>query len=323
MERRKTKPLDALKQARFTQIATFARLPYSDDLNEIDGVYLGIPFDDGTTYRTGARYGPSSIREQSRLLRPYNYFLDVYPFEVMNYIDYGDVNVVPGYIEDTFRASEEKISMIAKARVIPFIAGGDHSITLSALRSLSKFHGKLNIVHLDSHFDFWDQYWGKKYTHGTWLRRAMDENILNGISQGGMRGPFFGKEDLTFAKEHKINLRTIRDFHSLGSSSAMKELLNSLDKEEPLYISVDIDVVDPAYAPGTGTPEVGGITSWEIMEALRTLVGYRVIGFDVVEVSPQFDPISQNTSLLAANLIYEMMSVVAKNKEIGIEAYVY
>ena len=318
---RNVKPLDALVQARFTQIATFARLPYSKDLSEIDGVFLGIPFDDGTTYRTGARNGPSSIREQSRLLRPYNYFLDVYPFDVMNIIDYGDVDVVPGYIEDTFRASESKITDVTNAKAVPFIAGGDHSVTLSALRVLSKKHGRLNIIHLDSHFDFWDQYWGKKYTHGTWLRRAMDENLLAGISQGGIRGPFFSKDDLSFVKDHRINLQTIREFHELGIKNAMKKLFEGFDKKDPLYVSLDIDVVDPAYAPGTGTPEVGGITSWETMEALRSLVGYRIVGFDVVEVSPQFDPISQNTSLLAANLIYEMMSVVAKNKENNIQAY--
>ncbi|MEM4084103.1 MAG: agmatinase [Thermoplasmata archaeon] len=319
---RKTKPRDALVQARFTQIATFGRLPYSEDLTNIDGVFLGIPFDDGTTYRTGARNGPSSIREQSRLLRSYNYFLDIYPFDVMNFVDYGDVDVVPGYIEDTFSASEKKLRKITDSKVIPFIAGGDHSVTLPILRALSRVHGKLNIIHLDSHFDFWDQYWGKRYTHGTWLRRAIDEDLVNNISQGGMHGSFYGKEDLAFVKEHGIKLQTIKEFHQVGAVEAMKKLCEGFNMKDPLYISFDIDVVDPAYAPGTGTPEVGGITSWQALEALRSLIGFRIVGFDVVEVSPQFDPISQNTSLLAANLIYEMMSVVAKNKANGIEAYV-
>lgn len=321
MVKRKISPLDALVSARFTQPAYFARLPYSNDLTDIDGAFIGIPFDDGTTYRTGARNGPSAIREQSRLLRPYNYFQDVSPFDEMNIIDYGDVNVIPGYIMDTFVASEKKLSELTKAKVVPFIAGGDHSVTLSALRTLGKEHGKLNILHLDSHFDFWDQYWGKKYTHGTWLRRAMDENILKNISQGGIRGPFFTKDDLNFVINNQIQLQTIREFHDIGARNAMKKLMSHFEPSDPLYVSLDIDVVDPAFAPGTGTPEVGGLSSWDILEAVRELFGHRIVGFDVVEVSPQFDPISQNTALLAANLLYEAMSVVAKNKANGINAY--
>ena len=321
MAKRKISPLDALVHARFTQPAFFARLPFSSDLTDIEGAFVGIPFDDGTTYRTGARNGPSAIREQSRLLRPYNYFLDVYPFDEMNIIDYGDIDVVPGYILDTFKATEEKLSKLVNAKVVPFIAGGDHSVTLPALRTLSKEHGKLNILHLDSHFDFWDQYWGKKYTHGTWLRRAMDENLLNGISQGGMRGPFFSNDDLDFVKNSNIKLQTIREFHEIGARKAMKYLITEFNTNDPLYVSIDIDVVDPAFAPGTGTPEVGGLSSWEILEAVRELYGHRIVGFDVVEVSPQYDPISQNTALLASNLLYEAMSVVSKNKTKGLKAY--
>ncbi len=186
---------------------------------------------------------------------------------------------------------------------------------------MAKTHGKVNILHLDSHFDFWDQYWGKKYTHGTWLRRAMDDNLLKNISQGGMRGGFFDKSDLDFVSNEKINLLTIREFHELGVREAMKRLLSKFDKKDPLYVSIDIDFVDPAFAGGTGTPEVGGITSWDALECVRSLLDYRLVGLDVVEVSPVFDPPSQNTALLAANLLYEGLSVIAKNRQNGVEAF--
>lgn len=321
MDKNYFKPIDAFESPRFTQIATFSRLKHVESLDNVDACFLGVPFDSGTTYRTGARQGPSAIREQSRLLRPYNYFMDVYPYEHLNVIDYGDVNIIPTDILDTFNAIEKKMSEILSSNVVPVIGGGDHSITYPVLKQMAKTHGKVNILHLDSHFDFWDQYWGKKYTHGTWLRRAMDDNLLKNISQGGMRGGFFDKSDLDFVSNEKINLLTIREFHELGVREAMKRLLSKFDKKDPLYVSIDIDFVDPAFAGGTGTPEVGGITSWDALECVRSLLDYRLVGLDVVEVSPVFDPPSQNTALLAANLLYEGLSVIAKNRQNGVEAF--
>lgn len=315
------KPMDAFKSPRFTQIATFSRLKYTQSLDNTDVCFLGIPFDSGTTYRTGARQGPSAIREQSRLLRSYNYFMDVYPYDHLNVIDNGDVDVVPVDIMDTFKAVEDRIESILSKNVVPVIAGGDHSITYPILKQMKKKHGILNILHLDSHFDFWDQYWGKKYTHGTWLKRAMDEGLLKNISQGGMRGGFFDKMDLEFIKDHNINFQSIREFHELGTKEVMRSLLKSFDPNDPLYVSIDIDVVDPAFAGGTGTPEVGGITSWDALECIRSLVGYRIVGLDIVEVSPIFDPPSQNTALLAANLLFEAICVIAKNKNNGNKLY--
>lgn len=315
------KPIDAFKSPRFTQIATFARLKHTESLDGVDACFLGVPFDTGTTYRTGARQGPSAIREQSRLLRPYNYFMDVYPYEHLNVVDNGDVNVVPVDIMDTFQAVEDKMNVILSKNVVPMIGGGDHSITYPILKQMAKKHGKVNILHLDSHFDFWDQYWEKKYTHGTWLRRAMDDGLLKNISQGGMRGGFFDKSDLGFVENNNINFLSIREFHSLGIREAMKTLLEKFDPKDPLYVSIDIDVVDPAFAGGTGTPEVGGLTSWDALECVRSLLGFKLVGLDIVEVSPVFDPPSQNTALLAANLLYEGLSVLAKNKENGLDAY--
>lgn len=294
--------IDAMKYPRFTQISTFARLPVCEGLNGVKAVFLGIPFDDATTYRPGARFGPMGIRQGSRLLRPYNQFLEVYPFDVLNMCDAGDVNVVPGYIEDTFKAIEAEV--VKLNGVIPFIAGGDHSITLPVLRAMYKKYGKVNLVHLDSHYDFWDSYWGKKYTHGTWLRRALEEGLLDEVVQMGIRGSLYSRDDVEEAKRLGIKSFTIRD---------LKYRLNEVLKELPsgrTYVSVDIDVVDPAFAPGTGTPEVGGLTSFEILEIVRKF-DFDIVGFDVVEVSPPYD-VSEITSMLAANIIYEGASVLAK-----------
>lgn len=295
--------IDALKSPRFTQISTFARLPLCQKLDEGEAVFLGVPFDDATTYRPGARFGPTGIRQGSRLLRPYNQFLDVYPFDSLNVCDMGDVNIIPGYIEDTMKIIEEEV---VKIRGVPFIAGGDHSITLPILRAMYKKHGKINLIHLDSHYDFWDSYWGKKYTHGTWLRRALEEGILNEVVQMGIRGSLYSRDDVEDSKKLGVKSFTIRDL-----KYRLKEVLKELPSGKT-YVSIDIDVVDPAFAPGTGTPEVGGLTSFEIVEIIRSF-DFSIIGFDVVEVSPPYD-VSEITSMLGANIIYEGLSVLAKHR---------
>ncbi|EZQ10350.1 agmatinase [Candidatus Acidianus copahuensis] len=301
--------IDALKSPRFTQISTFARLPICESLNGVKALFIGIPFDDATTYRPGARFGPSGIRQGSRLLRPYNMYLDVYPFDDLNACDRGDVNVVPGYIDDTMKVIEKDIDEIVKSKIVPFIAGGDHSITLPILRSMAKNYGKVNVIHFDSHFDFWDSYWGKKYTHGTWLRRSVEEGLISNVIQVGIRGPQFTKDDFEEGKKLGVKSFNIREVKY--SREKVISTLNSLNG--PTYISLDIDVVDPAFAPGTGTPEVGGLTSFETLEMLRELKLEKIVGFDVVEVSPPYD-ISEITSMLAANIIYEGMSLISFNK---------
>lgn len=319
--RRNIQPLDALVSPRFTQISTFSRLPHDRHLEDIDVVFIGMPFDDGTTFRSGARMGPSAVRDNSRLLRPYNMFLDVAPFEIFNVIDYGDVDIVPGSFQDTARAVYQTLEVILSHHCVPLICGGDHSITLPVLRALHSIHGPINLIHFDSHFDFWDVYWGQKYTHGTWLLRALEEHLLGTVAQAGIRGPQFSRNDLQFPEIHKIILHTIKDFHVNGIPSVMKAILDAIPPHQPLYISWDIDVVDPAYAMGTGTPEVGGLTSWQALECIRSLVGHRLIGMDVVEVSPPYDAPGAITSLLAANLFYEGLAVLAKNHTMGIDAY--
>jgi agmatinase len=317
--RRKVRPLDALVSPRFTQIATFARLPHTRDLTDIDVAFVGIPFDDATTYRTGARQGPSAIREQSRLLRPYNMVLDVEPFDVLNVVDWGDVDIVPGSFPDTAAAIEAALAEVLGAHVVPLLAGGDHSLALPALRALHRVHGPVNLVHFDSHFDFWDQYWGQRYTHGTWLRRAWEEGLLARVVQIGIRGPQFAREDLTFAHSNRFVVVPIGEL-AQQPAARVRAALNDIPWSEPLYVSWDIDVIDPAFAPGTGTPEVGGLTSREALDIVRMLVGRRLVGFDVVEVSPLYDGPGAITALLAANLLYEVLSVLAKNALGGLSA---
>ncbi|AHC52152.1 agmatinase [Sulfolobus acidocaldarius SUSAZ] len=299
--------IDALKSPRFTQVSTFGRLPICLPQEEVKAAFLGIPFDDAVTYRTGTRFGPMAVRQGSRLLRPYNQFLDTYPFDKLNACDLGDVNIIPGYIEDTIKIIEKDVyDIISSKKLIPFITGGDHSITLPILRAMHKQYGKINLIHLDSHYDFWDTYWGKKYTHGSWLRRALEEGLIKDVIQAGIRASTFSKEDLSDKVKLGIKSFTIREL-KLNPKDILKEI-ESL--KGPTYVSLDIDVVDPAFAPGTGTPEVGGLSSFEIIEFIRQWRFDKLVGFDVVEVSPPYD-VSEITSMLAANIIYEGLSILS------------
>ncbi len=304
--------IDAMVSPRFTQIPTFARLPLirDPDPRVTRGVFLGIPFDGGATYYSGARLGPTYIRIESRLLRPYNHALGVYPFRILGAVDYGDVDVIPTNIEKTLDSIEETVKSLDSEGITPFIAGGDHSISLGALRGFSRYRPVL--IHFDSHLDYWDQYWGgERYTHGTWVKRAIDEGIVSSVVQIGIRGPQFREEDLMFPKKSPLPLSiiTMDDVAYYGIGWLLEKLRGLKGK---VYISIDIDVVDPAFAPGTGTREVGGFTSRELISIIRSLSepGIEIIGVDVVEVSPPLDH-SGITSLLAANLLYEAMSVKA------------
>ncbi|HKW04078.1 MAG TPA: agmatinase [Nitrososphaerales archaeon] len=298
--------VDARDSPRFAQISTFGRLPFIQDLTGVKAAFIGVPFDDGTTYRTGPRFGPSSIRQGSRLLRRYNPFVDSEPFETLNVCDFGDVNTIPGYIEDTMKIIETDFVRMA-SKCVPFAAGGDHSIALPILRAMHKVHGKVNLLHLDSHYDFWDSYWGKKYNHGTWLRRAKEEGLLNEVIQVGIRASLYSKEDIEDSKKLGITYYTT-NATKINPGEILRQA-NSLKGKT--YLSLDIDVVDPAFAPGTGTPEVGGLSSFEVMDFIRKLRLEQLVGMEVVEVSPPYD-VSELTSMLAANLLYEGMSVLAK-----------
>lgn len=305
--------IDSLISPRFSQITTFARLPNIQDLKGVRAVFLGVPFDDGTTFRTGARFGPRAVREASRLLRRYNPVLDVTPFETLGMIDYGDVNVVPGYIEDTFSKIESSITSLLSSKVFPVVCGGDHSITLPILRAAAKTYGKMGLVHYDAHSDFWDEYFGKKFTHGTTFKRALEEKLIDPSRSIhiGLRGSVYGSTDLSVLDDVGFSVIAMKEFGGIGIDEVSKRTQKVATG--PVYVSLDIDGVDPAYAPGTGTPEVGGFTSREIMELVRGLHGLDLVGFDLVEVSPPYD-VSEVTALLASNLIYEFCSVLAKKR---------
>lgn len=304
--------IDSLSSPRFSQVTTFARLPNTRDLNRVKSIFVGIPFDDGTTFRTGARFGPRAVREASRMLRPYNPVVDVKPFQNLGMVDYGDVDIVPGYIEDTNRKIEETLYPIFSSGIIPAICGGDHSVTLSVLRAAAKKHGALSLIHFDAHSDCWDDYFGKKYNHGTTFKRALEEKLIDPERSihVGLRGPLYESADLTDLSKMGFSVITMKKFIEIGVAETLRQIWNVSNGKA--YVSLDIDGVDPAFAPGTGTPEVGGFTSREIQELVRGLHGDGLVGFDVVEVSPPYD-VAEITALLASNLIYELCSIVAKH----------
>ena len=302
-------PVDALSYARFTGVSTFLRLPHIPEAAELEIAIVGIPFDGGTTYRPGARFGPRHIRNQSAIIRPWNPELKVAPFAKYRVADFGDLPVNPLSIEDTFRRIEQGVAPILEAGARCVSVGGDHSISLPLLRAICKKHGPVRLIQFDAHNDLWDEYFGSKYSHGTPFRRAFEEGLLEdgGVLQIGLRGQVYDEHDFDFAREHKVRMVTAEQFHKKGMAAVAPQLKTFHGK--PVYVTLDIDCVDPAYAPGTGTPQVGGFTSHQIIELVRALKGLDIVGCDLVEVSPPFDT-GEITSLLAANLIFELLCVL-------------
>ncbi len=311
---KKYAPADALTSPRFCGVASFMRLPQVRTTDDVDVAILGIPFDTATTYRVGSRFAPNEIRGSSRLLRPFNPAQEIEIFDFCSVVDYGDVDVVPGFIEKSYSMIAETMQPILDAGVIPIAMGGDHSITLGELRAAGCKHGKLALIQFDSHCDTWEEYFGEKFNHGTFSRRAVEEGLIlpeNSI-QVGVRGPLYSSTDLDSARELGFEVITEREMAAAGIESVISKIAKRV-KDRPVFLTFDIDFVDPAYAPGTGTPEVGGPTSREALELVRGLTGLNLVGFDLVEVIPQYDK-GQITCLLAANIIYEFLSLVAKNK---------
>jgi len=301
-------PTDALTYARFTGVPTFLRLPHITDPEELEVALVGVPFDGGTTYRPGPRFGPRNIRAQSAIIRPWNPVLKVNPFAKFRVADFGDLPVNPLSIEDTFHRIEDGVRPLHEAGARCLCVGGDHSISLPLLRAAEKKYGPVSLIQFDAHNDLWDEYFGSKYSHGTPFRRAFEEGLLKDgeVLQVGLRGQVYGADDFDFAREHKVKMVTAEEFHAKGIITVKKHLRAFRGK--PVYVTLDIDVVDPAYAPGTGTPQVGGLTSIQILELVRALRGLRIVGGDLVEVSPPYDT-GEITSLLAANLLFEMLCV--------------
>lgn len=287
------------------------RLPQVTDLDDVDVAVCGIPTDDAVSFRSGARFGPEAIRSASVLLRPYNPRLRVDVVERLSMVDYGDAPTVPGYHVETLGRIERFLRPIHEAGVIPLCLGGDHSMALAELRAAATVHGKLALVHLDAHHDVWDQYYGAKYFHGTVFKRAAEEELIDPARsiQAGMRGTLYGEED--FGAPTKLGFDTL----SMWELAALEpdeygDRARERVGDRPAFLSFDVDFVDPAYAPGTGTPEIGGPTSGEAMDYLRSLTGIDFRGFDCVEVSPPYDP-SGTTAWLAASACHEMLSLAA------------
>ena len=300
------KPVDALVYPRFSGVPTFMRLPHITKAEELDIALIGVPFDGGTTYRPGPRFGPRNIRVQSAMIRPWNPVLKVNPFEKWRIADFGDLSINPLSIEDTYRRITEQLGEVLSAGAHPVCVGGDHSILLPILRAIHKQFGPVGFVQLDAHGDTWGGYFGSPHSHGTPVKYAVEEGLIpDGYGlQVGLRGQVYSESDFDFAREHRIQIVTSEEFHRRGVELVRRHL-KKLGKR-PIYVTLDIDVVDPAFAPGTGTPQVGGLSSAQILDLVRSLKGLNLVACDLVEVSPPYDN-GEITSLLAANLLYELI----------------
>jgi agmatinase len=306
------RPLDAQVIPRFAGVRTFMRLPHVTDLAGVDVAAVGIPFDTATSFRTGARFGPEAIRSASSLLRPYHPAFRIDVVSALSMIDYGDLPVAPGDTLETYRRVEESLAPVAEAGVLPLVMGGDHSITLAELRVLARAHGPLALVQLDAHADTWEAYFGQKYFHGTTFKRASEEGLIDPHAsvQAGMRGPVYGAEDLDVSRSLGFRLIPADELRALGPdgyAAAVRERVG----DRLAFLSFDVDFLDPAYAPGTGTPEVAGFTTHEAVSFVRSLRGIRLAGCDVVEVAPPYDASGQPTALAAANVMWELLALHA------------
>ncbi len=306
------RPVDAMVYPRFTGIRTFMRLPYITDLQGVDFAIVGVPFDTGGTFRVGARFGPEGIRTQSMLLRPYNPALKVPIFAICSGIDYGDLPVTPGYLPESHAQITEGAVEVFASGATPVFLGGDHSVSLPLLRAAAGKHGPLALVHFDSHSDLWPGYFGGKDTHGTPFRRAYEEGLIDTArsSQIGLRGSLYDESDVQMTQDLGFQMITGPEMHEIGMAETIRRVRERVG-DGPTYLSFDIDFVDPAYAPGTGTPEIGGFTSAQCQQLVRGLVGVDFVGYDLVEVMPPYDSPGGVTCLLAANLVYEFISLIA------------
>jgi agmatinase len=299
-------PVDALVYPRFSGLPTFMRLPHIPRPQELDIALIGVPFDGGTTYRPGPRFGPRNIRVQSAMIRPWNPVLKVNPFEKWRIADFGDLSINPLSIEDTYQRITKQLRAVLRAGARPVCVGGDHSILLPILRAIHQQFGPVAFVQFDAHGDTWGGYFGSPHSHGTPVKYAVEEGLIaEGCAlQVGLRGQVYSEQDFDFARKHRIAMITSEQFHR-GGVEPVKRQLRKLGKR-PTYVTLDIDVVDPGFAPGTGTPQVGGLSSPQILDLVRSLRGLALAGCDLVEVSPPYDN-GEITSLLAANLLYELI----------------
>jgi agmatinase len=305
-------PVDSSRVPRYAGPATFARLPRLDEVAAADIAVVGVPFDAGVSFRPGARFGGNAIREASRLLRPYNPAQDASPFALAQVADAGDIAVNPFDIDEAVGTIEAAAGDLLGTGARLMTLGGDHTIALPLLRAVARKHGPVALLHFDAHLDTWDTYFGAAYTHGTPFRRAVEEGLLDtsALSHVGTRGPLYGRKDLDDDAKMGFGIVTSADVMRRGVDEVTGQLRERIG-DRPLYISIDIDVLDPAHAPGTGTPEAGGLTSRELLEILRGLADLALVSADVVEVAPAYDH-AEITSVAASHTAYELTTIMSR-----------
>ena len=307
--------VDATIVPRYGGAPTFARLPRWDEVDRADVVVLGVPFDSGVSYRPGARFGPSHIRESSRLLRPYNPAQKISPFAAQQVVDGGDIATNPFSIDEALASIQQHAAAVLETGAALVTLGGDHTIALPLLRAMHAVHGPIAVVHFDAHLDTWDTYFGADYTHGTPFRRASEEGLLaaNSCLHIGIRGPLYTADDLTEDGDLGFQIIHSVEMDAIGAEGVI-ERMRARVGDRPVYVSIDIDVLDPAFAPGTGTPEAGGFTSRELLAIIRGFAGVNLVGADIVEVAPAYDH-AQITGIAASHVVYELLSVLAQSRK--------
>jgi len=305
--------VDNTRIPRFAGPPTFAQLPRIDEVDSAHVAVVGIPFDAGVSYRPGARFGPAHIRAASKLLRPYNPAVDISPFAVQQVVDAGDIATNPFSLEEAVTGIEHAARDLRERAERLLVLGGDHTVALPLLRALGSGQ-PIAVVHFDAHLDTWDSYFGAAYTHGTPFRRASEEGLLDTSAcvHVGTRGPLYGAHDLVDDKELGFAVVPSTEIDALGATG-VADRIRARVGERPVYISIDIDVLDPAFAPGTGTPEAGGMTSRELLAVLRQLAGLDIVGADIVEVAPPYDH-AEMTGIAASHTAYELISAMAPRK---------
>lgn len=311
------KPVDSLKSPRFSGVRTFMRLPHGSELKDADVAVFGVPFDTGTSFCPGARFGPAAIRDASSILKPYCPLTDVNIVENISVLDYGDIDTVPGYMDDSFVKIEAGMVKICESGVIPLGMGGDHSITLPLLRGLTKVHGEpVALLHFDAHSDTISDYFGRDYNHGTPFYWAIEEGLIipEHSIQVGIRGPLYSKDALDYAKNKGLEIITGPQLHDMGLPEVI-QIIRKRISGQPVYVSFDIDFLDAACAPGTGTPEIGGFTTHQALQLMvGSCLGMNLKGMDLVEVMPAQDN-AGITALAGASLMHVFLAQVAKGLE--------
>ncbi len=308
-------PAGAQNSPRFEGISTFMRVSHTQILGAHDVAIVGVPFDTGGSYRVGARFGPQAVRMGSRLLRPYHPEQGVDVVQSLGLVDYGDLPIIPGSTQRSFELIEEGLGVIHESGALPIAIGGDHSIVLPELRAAARTHGKLGLIHLDAHSDTWDSYWGERFTHGTPFRRAVEEGLIDidRAVQVGIRGSLYAPADLDEAQQMGFKIISAAQIAAQGLSWTAQRL-REVAQGGPVFISFDIDFLDPAYAPGTGTPEIGGVSTREAQTLIRQLGPLDVVGMDLVEVIPQYDW-AEITAIAGASVIFEVLALIASSRQ--------